>query len=134
MKKIVILLGILLVSFFAVSSYAYKQEVKELRLPPDTNLIKYLEERPNAYVVLKFVSDGKDYVYVVGRYSSWQMISLPSGPPAYIFDERGNLVDWTPDTGDVSFGKDWGNRNHPWGSPDKAVRITVDEARQLIKP
>jgi hypothetical protein len=25
---------------------------------------------------------------------------FPSGPPIYIFDTKGQLVDWTPDEGD----------------------------------
>jgi len=36
-------------------------------------------------------------------------LALPSGPPVYIFDSNGALVDWTYDTGDDSrFNKAWG--------------------------
>ena len=28
--------------------------------------------------------------------------TLPSGPSAYLFDEKGQFVDWTSDMGDVS--------------------------------
>src|SRR5207302_9745591 len=34
--------------------------------------------------------------------------ALPSGPPAYIFDGNGHLVEWTPDSGDDSqFQRRW---------------------------
>ena len=29
------------------------------------------------------------------------LLAFPSGPAAYVFDERGDLVDWTPDVGDT---------------------------------
>jgi hypothetical protein len=33
---------------------------------------------------------------------------MPSGPPAYVFDPWGNLVDWSADTGDDrQFGVKW---------------------------
>lgn len=55
--------------------------------------------------------DGTTYVVVIGRLTR---IYLASGPPVYVFDRSGRLVDWTYDIGDdPRFSEQWGN---PWPS------------------
>lgn len=44
--------------------------------------------------------DAVSYIVWEGEFTFWAGLGLASGPPAYLFDERGNLVDWTPDRGD----------------------------------
>jgi hypothetical protein len=42
-------------------------------------------------------------------YGEIRTIYFPSGPPAYLFDGSGRLVDWTPDVGDgAAFRQTWG--------------------------
>ncbi len=48
-------------------------------------------------------SDGSVYYYELGRQESALILSLmlSSGGPSYTVDERGQLVGWSPDSGDV---------------------------------
>jgi hypothetical protein len=106
--------------------YTEKRAAEAVRPPAGgTNLSGFLRARPQPVRIRKLVHNGKVHVEVVGKpYSS--PLSLPSGSPAYIFDETGALVDWTADLGDApSFVKKWGsltNRNS----------ITVEEATRLV--
>ena len=43
------------------------------------------------------VANPANHVVVFGTAALW---TLPSGPPAYLFDESGRLVDFTCDVGD----------------------------------
>ena len=127
MKKSVAIIATLLVCLFSVWVYSEKKSASEVR-PPEgaTNLVAFLEERPRPVQIRRFVHDGKTHIEVVGEPAT-SLLSLPSGPPAYIFDERGALVDWCRDLGDQSsFVK-------KWGSFSNATPINAEEAKQLVK-
>ena len=47
-----------------------------------------------------FAIDGEDYYELIGGIGDYDILYLPSGPPAYIFDKNGNLIDYSLDTGD----------------------------------
>lgn len=51
--------------------------------------------------IARFVKDGAVYYEVIGDYPK-SFFAMPSGPPAYIFDRTGRLVDWCADTGEAS--------------------------------
>ena len=55
--------------------------------------------RPQYEQALKLESGGSVYYLVLGEKAR----TLASGPSGYLFDERGNLVGWVPDTGDDSY-------------------------------
>ncbi|MDR2171518.1 MAG: hypothetical protein LBP59_15355 [Planctomycetaceae bacterium] len=53
--------------------------------------------------------------------------SLASGPSVFIFDAKGNLVDYTPDLGDdVTF-------NKKWNLSKELKKISIDEVNEIIR-
>jgi hypothetical protein len=92
-----------------------------------TNLMAFLERHPQPNKIRKFIQNGKVHVEVLGK-PIMSPLSVPSGPPAYIFDDTGALVDWAADRGENS------RYVSKWGSLSNATFITIDEARRLAKP
>lgn len=128
MTKKAVIAGALLVCLLAVWIYTEKRIANELR-PPEgvTNLVAFLEARPQPSKIRKFPHNGKTHIELIGKPVT-SLTSLPSGPPAYVFDETGVLVDWTADRGDTpSFVR-------KWGSLSNATFITIEEAKQLTSP
>src|SRR4051812_49204486 len=106
-KKITIAVAVF-VCLFAVWIYAEKKGAQAVRPPASgTNLVAFLETQPEVNSVRKFIHNGKFDVEVIGK-PHVSALSVPSGPPAYIFDETGVFVDWCRDLGDnPSFVKKW---------------------------
>lgn len=94
--------------------------------PPNgaTNLTTFLLLRPYVIEITKFSRNGSLYLEVLGR-TSTSGLSLPSGRPAYVFDESGILVDWAADTGEAT------DFNNKWGKTSNASPVTVEEAKAL---
>ena len=52
---------------------------------------------------------------------------VPSGPPVYVFDSTGRLVDWTTDSGDDP------RFQGKWFGPDRNPReVSAEDARQQV--
>ena len=67
---------------------------------------KGIQERPFGFTV-----DGKKYLALFGEVESFP--AFPSGPPVYVFDQAGSLVDWTSNEGDdEAFHKKWPEAFH----------------------
>jgi hypothetical protein len=130
MRKKIAILAALLVGLFGVWIYSEQKWVRAV-CPPEsaTNLMVFLEARPHPQQILKFTYGGKTHIEVIGKPVTF-FLSLPSGPPAYIFNENGVLVDWSRDVGD---NPSFGNR---WGGFSNAITISVEESKQLkrVKP
>ena len=127
MKRINVVLGVILVvCLVAACFYSERKSAAIVRPPPGaTNLVAFLELQSQPYEICKFVYSGKTHLEVIGK-PVILLFSPPSGPPAYIFDENGRIVDWCRDIGDnPSFIKKWGDFSN-------AVPITRDEAKQLV--
>lgn len=57
-----------------------------------------------------FEYDGNQYFEVLGKVPTTALFYGGSGPPAYVFNSEGRLVDWTPDRGDTTrYVKKWGS-------------------------
>ena len=70
-------------------------------------------------------SDGQDFLYVTGPMTPLWFITIPSGPPCYVFNTNGSLIDWTKDCGDDS------QFTGKWTGPLKlGVEISIEEARR----
>ena len=125
MKKIVIGMTLLL-GLLAVWIYGEKKGAQAVSPSGgQTNLIVFLQARP-PNLIRKFVYNGQLYMEVIGK-PNVSPLSVPSGSPAYIFDETGVLVDWSRDLGDApSFVKKWGGFSN-------AAPISVQEAAELVK-
>jgi hypothetical protein len=98
----------------------------ELLYPPSgaTNILTFLEVRTNYVHLGRFTNGGDAYFEVVGEMSR---SLLASGPPIYIFDGSGALVDWSGNSGDdTSF-------VFKWASSSNAASISSEEVKQLLK-
>lgn len=128
MSKKAVIAGAVLVCLLAVLIYAEKRSAQAVRPPTSaTNLLAFLEARAEATSIRKFTHNAKVYVVVIGK-PHVSPLSLPSGSPAYIFNETGALVDWCRDLGDnPSFVKKWGGFSN-------ATTITFQQAKQLVRP
>jgi len=127
MVKIIAIVAALALCLLVAAVYTEKKNADKLSPPVGvTNLVAFLEARPQPTKIRKFVQNGKVHVEVIGK-PIISPLSLPSGPPAYVFDDTGALVDWTSDRGDTPrFVK-------KWGSFSNATFISVDEAKALVK-
>lgn len=67
--------------------------------------------------------DSRRWYFVTGPLApTW---TLPSGPPCYIFDDAGNLVDWTADLGDS------GEFQQRWPISAGAAPLATEEASRI---
>lgn len=112
-----------IVAVWAYSEWRYTQDTQ----PPQNakTLSAFLDARSQQGTIRRFVHNDKIYIVVVGNPALGHLV-FPSGPPAYIFDERGALVDWCYDLGDnTAFVRKWGDFR------DSSI-ISKEAARQLV--
>jgi len=125
MKEMVIV-GTVVIGLFVFWLLDERRSRKAV-IPPDglTNLVSFLEGRTNVARLRQFTNDGKVYVEVFAQYPP-SMLKLRSGPPTYIFDVSGGMVDWTADRGDATaFVRRWGGLSN-------ATFITLEKAKELV--
>lgn len=92
-----------------------------------TNLMAFLELQPEPKSVRQFLHGKRTYIEVLGNIPKPSLLTLPSGPPAYVFNEFGVLVDWTADRGeDPRFVKKWGGFAN-------GTFITTEQAKELVR-
>ena len=78
--------------------------------PPEGEvyLSDFLDSGRKTHEVRQFVYDQRNHTAVFGVARMF-LTSLPSGPPVYVFDEHGLLIDWSRDIGDnPKFVEKWG--------------------------
>jgi hypothetical protein len=66
--------------------------------PGVENIGSYLAIMPAPERAFQLVTGSSEFIEFHGPLQP--KAALPSGPPAYVFDETGSLVDWTSDLGD----------------------------------
>ncbi|HEV7406363.1 MAG TPA: hypothetical protein VGO11_25665 [Chthoniobacteraceae bacterium] len=71
-------------------------------------------------------ADGVFFYFAGHMDSDAPWLKLPSGPPAYIYDSRGRLVDWCGDSGDAD---QWVSR---WLHAGTKTDVSVEEVRREI--
>ncbi|MDR2430541.1 MAG: hypothetical protein LBD14_06635 [Puniceicoccales bacterium] len=125
--KTITIVGILVMALLAAFFYEENRRVEAARLPEGgADLIIFLEARPNASGIRKFVRNKKVHIEVFGEVV-FSLLSVASGPPAYVFDETGKLVEWTADRGsDAVFKKKWGNLG-------EGTFIGAEDAKRIVK-
>jgi hypothetical protein len=67
--------------------------------PGGSTLAPCLEKLGASVSAAVFVHDGNEFLLLVGESRAFPR--FPSGPPHYVFDRTGALVDWVPDSGDA---------------------------------
>jgi len=75
----------------------------------------------------KVMAENQTYLLVSGKMPPFWFVTIPSGGPCYVYDEKGVLVDWTRDAGDDP--KFVGR----WMGSAAREGITVDQARKLVR-
>ncbi len=125
-KSIISLVVVVCIFFCAWAIYSEKRSRETVQPPPGaTNLTGFLQLREPA-TIRKFVFNGKVHLEVIGKPVVIPPLSVPSGPPVYIFDEKGVFVDWAADVGDApSFVRKWGGFSN-------ATPVTTEAAKELV--
>ncbi len=90
-----IVVGTTVVGAWLYSEHAYAQHVRPTGISDLRGFLARYSEVDRSFKIAR----GADQYFVVTLRVSSGM-ALPSGPPAYVFDARGRLVDWSMDTGE----------------------------------
>lgn len=124
----VTLTAILVTAWF----YVEKKNARAVRpLAAGADLKAYLDNLPEDIQIFSFALDGKKYVELV-RMPNASGLNLSSGPSVYIFNEKGEFVDWCRDIGDTpSFEKKW--KGFPNTVPISAVEAMDLDGSHKIK-
>jgi len=109
---------------FGIALPVYQKS--KLALPSDlANLTEFSARMPKPEKVIAFEKNGSSYVEVIGSPPGFP--TVPSGPPAYIFDSAGHISYWTVDVGDSSeYWENWQNRSN-------SREVSMREALQSVK-
>jgi hypothetical protein len=85
----------------------------KVALPSDVlTLSEFATRMPTPEKVIAFERNGSSFFEVIGRPRP-SFPTVPSGPPAYIFDSTGHISYWTIDIGDSPpYWEDWQNRSN----------------------
>ena len=90
---------LLAMAAFAALLFEGERQARALRPPAGvTTLAGFAEAMPPPRFMRAPLTDGRRWILWYGK--SMSSMALPSGPPCYVFDDRGALVHWQPDTGD----------------------------------
>ena len=82
-------------------------------LPSDVlTLADFATRMPPPEKVISFERNGATYFELIGRRRP-SFPTVPSGPPAYVFDSTGHISYWTTDIGDSPpYWENWQNRSN----------------------
>jgi len=70
------------------------------------NVREYIEHGRQPSRVVKVEKEGKTFFIAHSPMDTW--LAVPSGPAAYVFNEAGQMLEWSRDMGDdPSFQKKW---------------------------
>ena len=88
-----------------------------------TTYHQFLETMPEPAELALVTVSGQTYLQVIGPLP--RGLTLPSGPPVYVFDSGGGLVAWTLDSGDdPGFASTW------WFPSSQRRSITFVQAQE----
>ena len=62
----------------------------------------FIQSKRPPQKIERIEKEEQQYVFVTGRMTPLWFVTIPSGPPCYVFDSGGTLIDWTKDIGDDS--------------------------------
>jgi hypothetical protein len=99
----VMLALILLVAPVLIGPHYIEYRFKPAR--PSLTLVQLERQTGATLQTYRVNHQGREFTYALGPLLAW---AAPSGPPIYVFDEAGRLLDYTLDAGDDQrFGNDW---------------------------
>ena len=123
--KIFGFIGIIIVVYGLFSARDFTRHYEDAQNSHYTKIKNYSEFRSidtNSTMAKIAMKDQKNYYLIEGDYPpSKGLLNLPSGPPVYVFNEDGVIVDYSPDVGD-----DLDFRDNRWKYYDikETIRIT----------
>lgn len=95
---VVIAVVAVLPAYWLGSEVNYARQISPQGITTAADFFKRFGEPKSVYTLMH---DGKDYYEFRGLLSPPKLLgAMPSGPPAYVFDEQGRFVTWCSDTGD----------------------------------
>jgi hypothetical protein len=92
---------------YSCYTIACRREESKLAPPPGVRgFSDFSKAMPPPFSILISTVDGQEYLLWTGKVpAGWR---LASGPPAYVFDKTGQLIDWTVDNGEApTFYEKW---------------------------
>lgn len=123
MKKVIVILLLAIVA--PVGAWLGSEIYHAKARYPDgiEDYLSYIEKMPKPRAAKKIIKEGNEYFIFFGPIAP---LALVSGPPAYIFDKKGMMVDWSGDIGEDSrFAKVWKDL------PEK--EITIEQADSILR-
>lgn len=112
----------------ACANWRYYEAVRPVL--SDSDLFAFAARRPAPVDIRMGTVGGEPHFAVIGPYPESRVLMqlrLPSGPPAYVFDGSGTLVDWTADVGDHdAFVR-------KWGDVLRGEVVPIERARKIIE-
>lgn len=97
---------------------------RSVRPDPLASLASYAAEHPSA-PIRTFLQDGRTWFEVTGPFEAG-LRTFAKGPPAYLFDDTGKLVDWCRDSGNAR------TYRRRWPRLDTASPTTLDAALRAV--
>jgi hypothetical protein len=114
---------LLLVGWMWVWVYQLRKNI----LPHNVVTIdQYLASMPAPVSAYRCQLDGQPYYILRGPKPSWPVVP-PSGPPQYVFDQHGHIVDWSRDVGDDDL---YAER---WSRAVSRTPVTVEDAIRALR-
>jgi hypothetical protein len=113
--------------FICLAMFKMENARSRLSLAPPagvTTLTRFADRMPPPRQLELYLQDGRRYIAWHGERMS--LLTFPSGPSCYLFDDRGQLVDWQPETGDG------GPVQRFLSDSVQEQAISVDEALALV--
>ncbi len=118
----IILAGGAFVGWWIHSEHSYARHVSPEGVTDLRGFLARYGEIDHAFTIERGTTQ-----YFVATLPVGSGLALPSGPPAYVFDSEGRLVDWSGDTGDDSRYK------HAWPR-DQMHPIEVGVLSRIVEP
>lgn len=123
-KETLVLVGVLAAGCGWAAEHS--REIKSLAPPSGvTTFEPFVAAMPAPSFIRSFRREGRIYVAWYGDFAG--PIAFPSGPACYLFDDRGTLVDWQPETGDG------GHVEHFLESALDRHTITMEQAQEIVQ-
>ena len=86
----------------------------------------FLQSKRTTQKMERLEKENQQYIFVTGRMTPLWFVTIPSGPPCYVFDANGQLIDWTVDVGDDP------RFQEKWPSSLRRGNISIEDARKLF--
>ena len=113
------------VGCFLLFGFASKEEVYRKAAPRSVTIRGFVDKYTDISKARTRVSAERRYLIIYRMPVHTNLLTLPSGPAAYVFDEGGLLVDWSPD---IEHEHEFLAR---WGGPWEEGELAMEELQRI---